>query len=138
MGKRLYMRNVLVAVLAISAAMTLSGCFGVIVSSPLACDFGRLPTKTELLNERGQPDEIKRAAKNEEIWTYYVSKDLWCGVVPAFVIPVPLLLPICNDYDQFTFVGDESKEAQAIRVMQSGAMFPFAPLPDFPRMPPRC
>lgn len=114
------MRNVLVAVLAISAAVTLSGCFGILIASPNACDFDRLPSKTELLNGRGQPDEIKRTA-NEEIWIYYVRKDVWCGIVPAWFLALPLLLPTCDDYDQFTFVGDESKDAQALRVVASGA-----------------
>src|SRR5262245_55283569 len=116
------MKRSQLCIFAVSAAMTLSGCVGLGVITPDKCQISSLPTKAEVLNARGQPDELKRDDNNEETWTYYVRRNTWCGVVPAWIFPLPLMLPICDEYDRYTFIGDDAKAAHSARMAISGAM----------------
>jgi hypothetical protein len=127
------MRNMLAVVSIIAAAIAVSGCgqsMGLVVTSSRACDLDRLPTKGELLHDRGEPDEVTVTEETEEVWIYYVSRNQWCGVTPAWLVPIPLLVPACDEYDRFNFLGDEAKKAEAIRVAKTGGMIrshPFNP-----------
>jgi hypothetical protein len=109
-------------------AITQSGCFGLIVNRPAECKnetpftgvhniFWTKPrsketspkgsTKAEFLKDWGKPDEIISASENEETWIY--NRKLWCGVIPVLLLPVPLMLPVCDGFDRIEFQGNEAK-----------------------------
>jgi len=131
----------LVIICAIFVPIALSGCAGLIVAQPAECenetpninihDFFLSPnalkgsTKAEFLKEWGKPDEIISAAEDEEIWIY--NKKLWCGAVPIFILPAPLLLPACDGFNRITFQGNEAKNLHTRHIVYSGFIIPGMP-----------
>ena len=115
------------------AAITLSGC-GLLVLSPAECmnetpttdthelfpsKTAKESTKAEFLKDWGKPDEIVATAENEETWIY--KKNRWCGVVPFFfLLPAPLVLPVCDGFDRITFQGNEATNLHTRRIVTSG------------------
>lgn len=107
----------------------LSGCFGIAVNSPVECvnetpytgvhDFFSMPsvnkerltpkasTKAEFLKKWGDPDKVISAAEKEDVWVY--ERNLWCGVIPIAIIPVPLILPVCDGFDKIYFLDGNAK-----------------------------
>jgi len=109
---------------------TLTGCFGLMTVSPVECPnetpypavhdlFQTAPrekgevlppknaTKTEFLDAWGQPDEIVKTSETSETWIY--KRKLWCGVVPMFIVPLPLVYRGCEGFDHIYFEGDRAK-----------------------------
>lgn len=64
-------------------------------------------TKADFLKKWGEPDKIISTSENQETWIY--ERHLWCGVIPIVIIPIPLVLPVCDGFDRIYFVGNESK-----------------------------
>jgi hypothetical protein len=111
------------------AAITQSGCFGLGVITTAECKteapftgvydlFGTSPigsTKAEFLKDKdwGKPDEIISPSENEETWIY--NRKRWCGVVPIILLPVPLILPVCDGFDRIEFQGNEAKRLHTKR-----------------------
>jgi hypothetical protein len=120
-------------------AITQSGCFGLIGNRPAECKnetpftgvhdiFWTKPqseetspkgsTKAEFLKDWGKPDEIISASENEETWIY--NRKLWCGVIPVLVLPVPLILPVCDGFDRIEFQGNEAKSLHTRHIARPG------------------
>lgn len=53
----------------------------------------------------GAPDEITHQDDGREVWEYKQGLR-WNGAVVAFIIPVPLILPVGNNHIEFTFDSD--------------------------------
>jgi len=64
-------------------------------------------TKADFLKSWGEPDKIISTSENQETWIY--ERLLWCGVIPMVIIPIPLVLPVCDGFDKIYFVGNEAK-----------------------------
>lgn len=92
-------------------------------------NFGNWPTrpstKQEFLKDWGEPDRITvtfdkkkfegdskgaditiTTFESTETWIY--NRHLWCGIIPAFIIPIPLILPVCDGFDELVFQGGEA------------------------------
>lgn len=123
-------------------AITFSGCVGLVVNIPAECnnetpftnihdiDWSKsslmnqnVSTKEEFLKDWGKPDQIVTISENEETWIY--KRHLWCGAVPFFVLPVPLLLPVCDGFDRIEFEGNEAKRLRTRHIVLRGVVFPF-------------
>jgi hypothetical protein len=101
--------------------ITLSGCIGFGATFPAECKNEKPAlnarssfytndsdtysaawlTKQEFLGSWGKPDLIKPISEDQEIWRYEYQS--WCGVIPCFVICVPLLLPVCDGFAEIEF-----------------------------------
>lgn len=117
-----------------------SGCFGLYVHLPKECE-NEIPrtdihdifwlrtsshktsSKEEFLKEWGKPDEIIANSPNDETWIY--RRKLWCGATPVFMLPLPLLLPVCDGFDRIEFKGSESTRLHTRRMVTDGGALPF-------------
>jgi len=115
-------------------AIMQSGCAGLLVNATAECknetpridihDFNwskldqRVPTKELFSNYWGKPDEIISTSENEETWIY--NRKLWCGVIPVFLLPVPLILPVCDGFDRLEFQGNEAKNLHTRHIVTGG------------------
>ena len=129
-------RRILVLCCIFFATITQSGCIGLMVNTTAECknespridihDFNwskldqRVPTKELFLNYWGKPDEIISTSENEETWIY--NRKLWCGVMPAFFLLVPLILPVCDGFDRLEFHGTEAKNLHTKHIVMSGLL----------------
>ena len=118
------------------AAITQSGCVGLIVNTPAECKNAipftgvhdifvwtkpspkKVTTKAEFLKDWGKPDEMISKSEYEETWIY--NRKLWCGVMPVFLLPVPLLLPMCDGFDRIEFQGNEAKRLHTRHIAMAG------------------
>jgi hypothetical protein len=66
-----------------------------------------LPSKDEFLAEWGVPSETITASE-DEVTLIYKTVDIWCGVVPAWGVAVPLMAPSCEGFDRITFKGSKA------------------------------
>ena len=131
--------RILVSCCVFIVAITQSGCIGLIVNAPAECKnetpftgvhdiFWTTPhskeaspkgsTKAEFLKDWGKPDEVISASENEETWIYH--RKLWCGVIPVFLLPVPLILPACDGFDRIEFQGNEAKRLHTRHMAMAG------------------
>ena len=126
--------RILVLGCVILVAITQSGCIGLMVNIPAECknetprvdihDFNwseleqRVPDKESFLNYWGKPDETISTSENEETWIY--NRKLWCGVIPAFFLAVPLILPVCDGFDRLEFHGYEAKNLHTKHIVMDG------------------
>jgi hypothetical protein len=76
-------------------------------------------TKAEILKVLGKPDTINPTYDNAETWVYK-KKHLWCGFIPAFLLPLPLLLPVCDGFEKIEFEGDIAKHMHIRRIVKTG------------------
>lgn len=129
----------------------LSGCIGFAVEYPVECgvdlpinrsydvtsdswvswgekeserykDLYFLSEKDDFLNKWGQPDEVVRLSEDEEILVY--KSDVWCGVMPAWGVAVPLVLPVCEGFDRVKFKDGRAVHVDFRKEGGSGFMFP--------------
>jgi len=82
-------------------------------------------TKAEFLNEWGEPDKIINISATEETWIY--EKRIWCGVCPVFLLPVPLVLPVCDGFDKVDFKNDVATRLHTRRNTVAGFIIIFYP-----------
>lgn len=61
----------------------------------------------------GEPKE-KRPTANGEEWIYR-EDGRWCGVWVSFIVPVPLMAPVCSTHDYVEFSGDAAVRAASRR-----------------------
>jgi hypothetical protein len=110
-------RRILILFFVLLAALTQSGCVGVIVMTPQDCvrtgDSKSMAvanetpsTKEEVREFWGKPDDIITVSESKEAWIYN-KKDIWCGLIPVVFLPVPLILPLGNGFDRIEFRGNE-------------------------------
>ena len=76
-----------------------------------------LSTRADFIRAWGEPTIIE-SSDDTEIWVY--KRHLWCGVVPAFFIPVPLLLPVCDGFERIEFQDDYAKRLHIRRILEKG------------------
>lgn len=129
----------------LSVCLFMTGCFGVLVSQPVECDFdyplsdytytkkevGRCEgaeviyfNKDDFLKWWGKPDEVINKPDNKEVWIYNKS-DHDCGVVPAVGIPIPIVAPVCEVFDEITFEDDLAVHVHFKRVIDAGFVLGF-------------
>lgn len=125
--------------------LLMSGCFGYFHVSPTECSadlpiidyiyekdkwgpkytntmtINTLALKNEFIQEWGEPDEIIRIT-DDETTLVYNKKNIWCGAVPVYLVPAPLVLPICDEFDKITFKGDTATHIHFKRVDTSGLL----------------
>src|SRR5262249_52783075 len=70
--------------------------------------------KDDFVSAWGEPKEKVTTAKGET-WIYLDSWR-WCGVWVSFIVPAPLLLPVCETYDRVEFEGEVAVRSQSRRV----------------------
>ena len=115
-------------------AITQSGCVGLFVAATADCKDetpitrihdifsinppANVSTKAEFLKDWGKPDEIISTSENGETWIY--NRKLWCGVIPVVLLPVPLMLPVCDGFDRLEFQGNETKSLHTRHTVLSG------------------
>jgi hypothetical protein len=66
-----------------------------------------LPSREEFLTEWGEPAETITVS-DDEVTFIYKTVDIWCGVVPVWGVPVPLVVPACEGFDRITFKGSKA------------------------------
>lgn len=120
--------------------LALSGCVGLVVQTPEECKnetpytavhniWGgelrppRSATKDEFLDKWGKPDEIISSSENIETWIY--SRKLWCGVIPVFFLPVPLMLPACDGFDRIEFKGNKAMRLHTRHSVAAGLVIGY-------------
>ncbi|MBW6512946.1 MAG: hypothetical protein K0A93_12685 [Desulfuromonadaceae bacterium] len=74
--------------------------------------------KDDFLRDWGKPDEIVTISAAQEKWVYNRSE--YCGIVPVYVVPVPLVVPVCDEFDHITFENDRAVHIHFRRVTGSG------------------
>ena len=136
-------KSILSILCASLSALMLPGCFGGVVFYPDECKnetptanmrdlrpfvfdenrFAAEPfiktSKADFKESWGKPDKINSISENTETWIYE-RHFLWCGVVPIFFIPIPLLVPLCHGFERIDFQGDEAKRIYIRRMLMSG------------------
>jgi len=85
--------------------------------------FNYLQTKDEFIKSWGTPDKILYTSDNEMTLEYI--RNSWCGIMPAFIVIVPLILPVCDGFDRITFKGDNATHIHFKRTDGFGIIFPF-------------
>jgi hypothetical protein len=118
----------------------LSGCIALFVNSPGDCVYelpytsglnpyweqmgptSKASTKEEFLQERGKPDKIIFSSNNEETWVY--TRKVWCGVIPVLILPIPLVLPVCDGFDRINFKDNVAKQLYTKQLVSRGYVFP--------------
>lgn len=149
-----YPRRIISCLLLFSTLAACSGCAGIMIdrtSSALterpiplrappeatsdfdrwACqpnDDSRQATKDDFLIAWGEPLR-KEINGNTEVW-HYAEGRRWCGVWIAFGLPIPILLPVCETYDEVTFESSLSVRARSKRFVRAG--FGFTLVPAYP------
>jgi hypothetical protein len=148
-------RTILAFAAICSMPFILSGCFGLLTAYPTECsvdlplnpkynqypnywdstsdkevqrykDLFVLSNKSEFLEKWGKPDEIITVSDNEEILVY--NNSVWCGIIPAWVIGAPLVLPVCDGFDRVTFKDNKAVHIDFRKQSGAGIMFPIGPL----------
>jgi len=142
-------------------ALALPGCVGLVVQTPEECKNEtpytavhniwegelrppRSATKDEFLHKWGKPDEIISSPENMETWIY--TRKLWCGVIPVFFLPVPLMLPACDGFDRIEFKDNKAMRLHTRHSVAAGLVIGFGgwggtdpvcrfPLPTVPGFP---
>jgi hypothetical protein len=84
---------------------------------------------TWLKNQWGNPASIRALPKEgqTELWTYRL-RPIWCGVVPAFIVPLPLILPVARE--QVTFFVREGEVTRAEVVESHISWFGLSASPE--------
>jgi hypothetical protein len=77
-------------------------------------------SKEEFIKDWGQPDEIIFASENTETWLY--NKKLWCGVMPVLILPIPLILPVCDGFDRIEFKDNEAVSLHTRSIVWGGGI----------------
>lgn len=145
--------------------LTQTGCAGLAVLYPAECTnespvttihniFWKGPgrdspppapsTKAEFRTEWGEPVEIYSLTEDRELWVY--TKNLWCGAIPVFILPVPLILPMCDGFDRIEFQGETATRLHTRHTVSAGLVIGLVmgggsdpacryPLPAIPAAP---
>lgn len=131
-------RSVRIIGFAVFLSVVMTGCFfGYVSVMPVACDKETLPSgarvaegqrmlpsagpqKTDFLELWGKPDLIEQTSATTETWTY--KRKQWCGGIPAFFLPIPLLLPVCDSHKIIEFRDNAATGLQVTETAERGVM----------------
>jgi hypothetical protein len=99
-----------------------------------ACQPGSGPavpqTKDRFLGAWGVPKEKVPTAKGET-WIYSES-GRWCGLWVFFVLPLPILLPVCETFDHVVFEDERAVRSASRRMDGAGIGLGFHPAAMWP------
>ncbi len=112
-------------VIAFLMVPALSGCIGLLAAMPEECSSSSLTLlqpRDQIVTWYGQPQKIAHDG-DRETWTYTRSRSQWCGLWVGAIVVLPLLLPVCHEYDQIVYKGEKPEQATETRVSESGYMF---------------
>lgn len=84
------------------------------------------PPRVELLEHWGEPDEV-RETEDGEIWTYRFGWR-YTGVRLVVLLPIPLIVPIGEEYVDFVVRGDTVESARVVTDM--GASYAVGLIPQ--------
>ena len=89
--------------------------------------------KADVLRAWGAPRE-KAPTPRGETWTYRENWR-WCGIWIGLIVPVPVLLPVCETFDHVEFEGDLAVASKSRRPDFFGYVLafpvPWVPIPEF-------
>jgi hypothetical protein len=88
------------------------------VDKPKHSESGTSLFKEDYIKAWGKPYEVRSVTEGRETWIY--KRHLWTGIVPIWVLPVPILLPLGNGYDRIEFDGDKAMSIQRKDYKYSG------------------
>ncbi len=83
-----------------------------------------LPPKDVFKQVWGEPDETIILSGDEVTFVY--NRKIWCGVIPAYIVMLPLMLPTCDGFDRITFKSNDATHIHFKRENGYGAIFPVA------------
>lgn len=86
-------------------------------------------TKSDFVLSWGEPG-TKEVFGERETWRYAES-GRWCGVWVSFFVAIPLMLPVCETYDEITFESDLAVSATSRRFVFSAIGFSLVAGPYF-------
>ncbi len=135
------MRRLICVAFCVSIVLpVVSGCLGAIQRKPFECvndtpHIERRTTKTyvpwmtsltstvpltkeDYRRARGEPT-AKELNEKGEIWIYR-EDHLWCGAVIGIIIGVPLLLPVCDEFEKIQFEGNNAVSVHSKIVLWDG------------------
>ena len=84
-----------------------------------------MATKEAFLKDWGKPDEIISSSESVETWIY--NRKLWCGVLPVLILPVPLILPVCDGFDRIEFKDNVATRLHTRRIVVGGGILLLTP-----------
>ena len=141
-------KRILVICCILLISLTQSGCIGLIINTPEECKnetpftgihdsqhpqfnptFSHVApkvqppkrsTKAEFLKDWGKPDEIISSSESVETWIY--NRKLWCGVMPVLILPVPLIIPVCDGFDRIEFKDNVATRLHTRRIVLGGGI----------------
>lgn len=87
-------------------------------------------TKKEFISAWGEPREKQLTSKGE-IWIYSET-DRWCGLFVYVIVPIPLILPVCETYDKVYFENGVAVSSESHRFV-GYAFYLSPPGPAFAR-----
>ncbi|MCJ7557463.1 MAG: hypothetical protein MUP90_11220 [Gammaproteobacteria bacterium] len=76
-------------------------------------------SKEDFRREFGEPNEIVTIDTTREMWVY--NRSAFCGIVPIYIIPIPLGLPVCDEFDHITFENELAVSIHFRRMETAGA-----------------
>ncbi len=82
---------------------------------------GKVFSKADFLKAWGKPDMIIPTSENTERWIYE-RHNLWCGVIPAMLVAIPLVFPACDGFERIDFDGDYAKCLDIKRTVEKGVI----------------
>ncbi len=125
----------------LSACLLLQGCVGVAVCSrdtktlknPVIMETPHVASVMEgvgateyttvwLKDHWGTPTRVQAASAGiEEVWTYNLKRQCWCGVVPMLIIPSPLVVPTGAENVAFKVCDGRVLSAETVQRSSGGA-----------------
>ena len=136
----------------LSAALSCTGCAGILFDSSRHSDIDRpVPrmadkgffrerwactppdessaraTREDFLRHWGEP-KSRQVDGRKETWRYG-EDGRWCGIWLIAVVPIPLLMPICDTYDMVEFENGIALRSASRRFHVTGIFATIAPYP---------
>jgi len=113
-------------ILALLLAVPLGGCVGLVAiwetndkddAPRLLMDSSKHPaiwksraSTSEYREKNGAPTRVERISEGEELWVYEKDMNQWCGATVWLVVPIPFMLPLCDEETEIRFVADQAVE----------------------------
>jgi hypothetical protein len=128
-------------ILVLPILFSLSGCFGIGFVHPKTYEQNKFyfagssktpvftypepkqnQNKAEIISVLGKPDNVIRESQGNDIWRYRNGFD-WVGVVPMFIIGIPLVLPLIPANTEIFFSGEQATKVVFTTAGWSGGCF---------------
>lgn len=150
-------RRIIILCCVLCVALTQAGCIGIFILNPEECKnetpftnvhdifwkrtapkekilgieypevlAPKPSSKAEFLKDWGEPDKIISNKENMETWIY--NRKLWCGVVPVLILPIPLILPVCDGFDRIDFKENNARNLYTRSIVWSVGLIIMPPI----------